>query len=277
MYNCKDKKITIAGEAKNILELSISTKCCEGKTKKYYKNPTGSIALSINNITPIYDSGCPDPPGTGCNTCHLQTTWNFRVNIDVSSFSSASGTVNEYSNSSLTNLIDSNPITLSWFNAPRSFQVSSQDVYIVVNAVFVTPDGETFTLQTGMSSTEQMCPNDYFNYLPTVTSTTMSTFIVEGSNIIIPIDLSNGFYTVSGDLNSCFLVDCGQKLECKVADKITSLVKSNCYECNNKKDLEKAMEIYMLFELFKSNCEDCCSKCYIYNMLTDLLEECTNC
>src|SRR5574343_278158 len=166
-YNCETKKVELDSYEGSIISFGYSKECCSSPKQIYFiDSKIIQPTLRYNSIVPHYHTECTDPPGSGCNTCPEYVTFNIIVSCNTTFFTSVSGTIKEYSDPGLTNLLSTVPITnMSVFNTDISYQVQS-DIYIVWEFTLSNSQGDSCSFKGGISSTEQSCINDTFAYLP---------------------------------------------------------------------------------------------------------------
>jgi len=266
-YDCVKDKVVITPFIESIIEIGVKKGCSEDITTTTYCNGENVNFINaegfIANYEIFYDPGCPDPPGTGCNTCPQFSQFSYGVNLNIDDVVSVNGTV--------TITIDgfttvTNITSMSYFNATHSAQ-SYTEFEIEYDLNFVCTNGIVFHFVSLIYSNGQFCEMDDYTIDDSFDYECDNSYSNSGGNSYVKIVLEDGFYTalVNGEY-FCFLVECSP-LECRVYKTLDFC----CDDCTDKNS-----EAFLLYQMFLT-CEDCCTKNTLYRKLNALLNKCSTC
>ena len=268
LYNCENKNF-VFDASEDIVAFGIKKGCNENITVEYYC-PDGvqdnliNLVANATNINLIYDPGCPDPPGVGCNTCEIGVELDAVLTFDNLLISSVSGTRTLTENAIITNTT-----TITNVSQLASYSVQTyEDFSVDWTLTFVLTNGITFHATAQVCSCGgNFCPFD--NILKTVDyeySCANYYTIVDGKSVI-EMEMTDGFYTYSLDENiACMLIEC-EPLDCKIYNTLNF----DCKDCEtNNLDL-------FTWYLALQGCVDCCTKNALYRKIYAELNSCLTC
>lgn len=268
LYSCEQETF-VFDASEEIVSFGIKKGCGEDITVNYYC-PEGvqdnliNLVANGTDIVLIYDPNCPDPPGTGCNTCEIGVELNAVMSFDSSMVSSVSGT------RTLTeNAVVINTTVITNVSQLASYSVQTYEEFSVDwTLTFVLTNGIIFhALAKVYSGTGNFCPFD--NILKEVSyeyECTNYYSIVNGKSVIA-LPTTDGFYTYSLDGTfGCLLIDCSP-LDCQIYDTLNF----DCKDCEMNN-----LELFSLYEMFL-NCTDCCTKNVLYKKIYAKLNKCSTC
>ncbi len=274
-YDCRLEEVTICGAAlEDSLDIGFSNRCCSDPVFTRYYSEGYQLGISISNIS-ITPRQCE--PIEPC-PCAWYSYW--KVNVDMSNVASMTGTKKitaifdgQSSYSTVTTTIVS-----SDFNIIKEQYYSLSNFKVEYDVVFNLVDGGTVTMYWKYETEENLCAGDL--PLPQVLNITTNlphTYTYDSDDcLVLPYALQDGFYTFTIDNHDYSLVvDCAS-LECRVFSWIDNHV-LKCEACNDKETLDKALELYMWFDMLKSTCSDSCTKCAVYDKIIDIVDGCSTC
>jgi len=274
-YDCKTERVTICGvDVASSLDIGFSNRCCSDATVTRWYQEGYQLGISISDIS-IDSIECD--PIEPC-PCNWRSYW--KVNIDMVNVASMTGT------KKITAIFDgwgyyttvTTPIVSSDFNTIQEQYYSLSNFKVEYNVVFNLIGGGTVTMYWKYETEENLCAGD--SPLPQVLNITTdlaNSYTYSSDDcLVLPYALQDGFYTFTiNGRDYCLVVDCAS-LECRVFTWIDSHV-LKCEACNDKETLDKALELYMWFDMLKSDCSDCCTKCAVYDKIIDIVDGCLTC
>lgn len=267
-YDCKKEEVTICGvDVASSLDIGFSSRCCSDATVTRWYQEGYQLGISISNIQRTVIQYSPPQP------CPEYYTLTYKINVDIANVASFAGTQTIDDGGTIT----TQPVTSGMLNSTVSHQYYG-DYSITYNIIFQLVGGGTVTMNWVYAWEGQFCPGDTFagNTL-TLTEELPHTYTYDSDGcLVLPYALQDGFYTFEIDGASyCLVVDC-VSLECRVFTWIDTHV-LKCEACNDKETLDKALELYMWFDMLKSTCSDCCTKCAVYDRIIDIVNGCLTC
>ncbi len=281
-YNCEEKAIIIPlTEEPDITytTLTIYKTCCGDAEEIVYCNPENitnllELDIIVNNLVQIKED--PSFP------CYIEATWDEEITLDLTDVVSFTGTKESYINSVL---ILTETIDTSYFNTVHNVYTSMIDAgrAYIFTLSFTLSNGITINYDVRYAAnintfSDANCEITTFNETIDYEIECANPLIIDEAGIHFPIELIDGYYTASWEgTESCFIVECDETLACLVTNYITDIVNTKCYDCNNKKSIEKSMKILMYYETFLSSCKDCCEKCKLYEKIRNILDNCKDC
>lgn len=266
MYNCNLKGIELPNQ-EGLLNFGIKKGCSIPEESVYCQEGTYSNLIKVkglvDNYTQYYDPLCPDPPGVGCNTCPQYVTFDYNLGFDPSLVQSASGVLTVKENNVVTST--TNITSLSFFDNTLSIQTYySFEIIYTVN--FTLTNGIVFETVTTIFNNGGTCDLESYSTSVQYYYDCLNYYQNLEDSILIPIELSDGFYTMSVDgETSCFIIECSP-LDCRIYSMLEF-----CNSCD-----KKLLESFTMFILL-DKCEDCCTKYELYKKIYTELNKCTTC
>jgi len=280
-YDCDKKAIIITplGIKNNTGLLYISKKCCEKPTGYLYCNEEAQtnilgVSITVDNLQQNKEEPRFD--------CYFEASWDEFIAVNLTDVASFTGTKTNY----LNGVVDSiDTLDLSYFNTTHEIwtSIANGDRKYIFDLTFVLNNGltihyEIIYIVNVLLENSDNCKIKDFTKSVSHDFTCTNTFGWENNIGTFPIDLEDGFYTVSyGDINGCFVVDCEETLQKAIDDFVEKTLDKNCYCCNTKENLEANFNLEMYMSAFTSDCLDCCQKCNVYYKMLKITKGCKDC
>lgn len=267
-YNCEQETF-IFDASESIIPFGIKKGCSEDITVNYYC-PEGvqeniiNLVANATDIVLIYDPNCPDPPGTGCNTCEIGVELNTILSFDSSLVVSVSGTRTLTENGIITNTT-----TITNVSQLATYSVQTyEDFSVDWSLTFILTNGITFHATAQVCSCGgNICPFDDIKKTVEYEYSCTNYYSILDGKSVITLPTSDGFYTYSLDGTiGCLLIEC-EPLDCKVYNTLNF----DCEDCEtNNLDL-------FTWYLSLQYCTDCCTKNALYRKIYAELNSCLTC
>ncbi len=267
-YSCESEKINVTPALEDIVTFGYVKGC--GEVTEITYCPEGvqvniiNLVANATNINLIYDSGCPDPPGTGCNQCEIGVELDTVLTFDNSLISSVSGTRTLTEDGVITNTT-----IITSISQLASYSVQTYDDFTVDwTLTFVLTNGIVFYATAQVCSCGgQFCPFDDIRKTVDYEYECQFTYETEGNSSFQTIGLTDGFYTISINGETfCIIIECEETFTCKIFG-----LDVGCDSCS-----DESFELFSLYKMLEF-CDDCCTKNMLYRKLNTKLLECSSC
>jgi hypothetical protein len=268
IYNCENQTFVFKA-SENIVSFGVKKGCSEDIVVAYYCPEGGqeniiSLVAEANDITLIYDPNCPDPPGTGCNTCEIGVELITALSFNSSLVVSVSGTRTLTENGTITNTT-----AITNISQLASYSVQTyEDFAVDWTLTFILTNGITFYATAQVCSCGgNFCPFDDIRKTVDFEYECANYYSIVDGQSVIELPTDDGFYTYSLDEEiGCLLIDCSP-LDCQIYNTFDFC----CKECSKDN-----IELFFLYQLFL-NCEDCCTQNILYKKIYAELNKCSTC
>lgn len=267
-YNCTSRYIEITPQLEGLHTFGF-VKGCGTPTETTYceegvQDNLINLVSNATNINLIYDPNCPDPPGTGCNTCEIGVELNAVLTFNNTLVSSVSGTRTLTENAVVTNTT-----TITNVSQLASYSVQTyEDFSVDWTLTFVLTNGIIFHATAQVCSCGgNFCPFDDIRKTVNFEYECTNTYTNEGNISIIYETIEDGYYTLSLDGDEeCLLIEC-EPLDCKIYNTLNF----DCDDCEVN-DLE-----LFTWYLAIQYCPSCCTQNILYRKIYAELNKCTTC